>query len=211
MSATGRQDSARRRNSRCNCQTAVSHLRVTFSENQFPLFGVTRVRYRPYSLRRRVRRLPPRLRGDKLFPLAKARGWSTERRTSLPSCRALLWRTRAPLGAPWRLRASGFRQRHRLRVRVSWFPSRLLRFKAAAPVRLIGLSRLGPSETKWNGPSPASSSRRGPSAPRSGPGASRVRGYEPRPQAPHLAPSSKRLVKTPSAEPGDADYNPIRN
>jgi hypothetical protein len=55
-----------------------------------------------------------------------------------------LSRTRAPLGAPWRLRASGFRQRHRLRVRVSWFPSRLLRFKAAAPVRLIGLSRRWP-------------------------------------------------------------------
>src|SRR5450830_888299 len=35
------------------------------------------------------------------------------------------------------------------------------------------------------------------------PRASRERGYEPRPQAPHLTPSSKRLAKTPSAEPDD--------
>ena len=34
-------------------------------------------------------------------------------------------------------------------------------------------------------PCPASSSQRGRNAPRSGPGTSRVRGYEPRPQAPH--------------------------
>jgi hypothetical protein len=54
----------------------------------------------------------------------------------------------------------------------------------------------------------ASSSQGGHSNARSGPGASRVRGYEPRPQAPHLAPSSKRLAKTPSAEPSDVEYSP---
>jgi hypothetical protein len=46
-------------------------------------------------------------------------------------------------------------------------------------------------------PSPASSSRSARSGARSGPEASRVRGYEPRPQAPHPIPSSKRLAKTP--------------
>jgi hypothetical protein len=60
-------------------------------------------------------------------------------------------------------------------------------------------------------PSPASSSRRGRSTPRSGPEASRERGYvRPRPQAPHLAPSSKRLAKTPSAEPGKARQGKAR-
>ena len=43
-------------------------------------------------------------------------------------------------------------------------------------------------------------------APHSGggrrPEASRCRGYEPQQQAPHPAPSSKRLAKTPSVEPG---------
>ena len=35
-----------------------------------------------------------------------------------------------------------------------------------------------------------------------GPGAARVRGYEPRPQGPHLAPSAERLRKTPLSERG---------
>ena len=37
-------------------------------------------------------------------------------------------------------------------------------FRAAAPVRLIALSRLGPSSDRWSGPSPTGSWRRGPSA-----------------------------------------------
>ncbi len=49
---------------------------------------------------------------------------------------------------------------------------------------------------------PASSSRRGRSAPRSGPGTSRVHGCEPRPRAPPLAPPSERLRKTPLDEQG---------
>ncbi len=75
-------------------------------------------------------------------------------------------------------------------------------------------------------PSPASSSRRGHNAPRSVSRASRERGHEPRPQAPHqpavsrrsfearrrisgacpiVAPSSRRLATTPSAEPGERE------
>src|SRR5437016_5282592 len=38
-----------------------------------------------------------------------------------------------------------------------------------------------------------------------GPGAARVRGYEPRPQGPHLAPSAERLRKTPLSERGGAN------
>src|SRR5439155_22292487 len=38
------------------------------------------------------------------------------------------------------------------------------------------------------------------------PGAARVRGYEPRPQGPPLAPSAERLRKTPLSEQGDRDY-----
>ena len=40
------------------------------------------------------------------------------------------------------------------------------------------------------------------------PEASREQGYEPRPQAPHPAPSSRRLATTPSAEPDDQEYIP---
>src|SRR6185437_9747610 len=58
-------------------------------------------------------------------------------------------------------------------------------------------------------PRPAGTLRSGPSAARSGPGASRCRGYEPQQQAPHLVPSSRRLATTPSAERGDAEYSPI--
>ena len=38
-----------------------------------------------------------------------------------------------------------------------------------------------------------------------GPGAARVRGYEPRPQGPHLAPSAERLRKTPLSERSGAN------
>ncbi len=113
----------------------------------------------------------------------------------------LLPRTRAPLGAPSRFRSSGLGRSHRPRVRASW------------------------DEARAN-PSPASSSRRGHNAPRSVSRASRERGYEPRPQAPHqpavsrrsfearrrisgacpiVAPSSRRLATTPSAEPGERE------
>ena len=71
--------------------------------------------------------------------------------------------------------------------------------RSAAPVRLIGLSRLGPSETHWNGPSPAGSLRSGRSAARSGPEASRCRGYEPQQRAPHPPRVSQRPAGTPLA------------
>ncbi len=96
------------------------------------------------------------------------RGWSAEWRTSLPSCRVLSSRTRAPLGAPSRLRAPGFRLRHRPRVRASW-------------------------DEACANPSPASSSRRGPNAPRSVPGPPGSGGYvRPRPRAPHQPTVSRR-------------------
>ena len=62
--------------------------------------------------------------------------------------------------------------------------------QALAPVRLIGLSRPRPVRKLWSGPSPAGSLRSGRSTARSGPGASRVRGCEPRPRAPHPIPLS---------------------
>ena len=104
------------------------------------------------------------------------RGWSAERRTSLPSCRAPSSGARAPLGAP----------RRRFLIPRSAFPGfRSVFFSALAPVRLIGLSRAGRSENLTSGPSPAGSLRRGRSAPRSVPGTSRARGNEPRARAPH--------------------------
>jgi hypothetical protein len=107
---------------------------------------------RPYSLRRGVRRLPF------FLPARKPRGWSTEWRTSLPSCRILFWRMRAPLGAPSR----------RFLIPGSAFPG----------PRPFALSGLGAQAQHLNArrprrgrrrPCPASSSRRGHSAPRSGP------------------------------------------
>ena len=152
------------------------------------------VRNRPYSLRRRVRR-----RSHSFCPSDNAEG--VERRVAHQSSvlpRSLL-RTRAPLGAPSRLRAPGFRQRHRPRVRASW-------------------------DEACANPSPASSSRRGPNAPRSVPGPPGSggtyvlargrrtnrrfpagplrRGAASPALGPIVAPSSRRLAKTPSAEPG---------
>jgi hypothetical protein len=118
--------------------------------------------------------------GYAVFPfLAPAKSEGMERRAAHPySSHALrrarvLRSTRSPLGAP-------------LAARV---PA-LAKTQAPGP-RFLGRG-IGAS------PSPAGSLRRGHSAPRSGPRASRERGYESRPQAPHFAPSSKRLAKTPS-------------
>ncbi len=60
------------------------------------------------------------------------------------------------------------------------------RFFSLAPVRLIALSRRGRSRTFGAAPVQQSSLRRGRSAPRSGPGTSRVRACEARPRAPPL-------------------------
>ena len=62
---------------------------------------------------------------------------------------------------------------------------------------LPGSALLEPAFARANA---ASSSRRGHSAPRSGPGASRVRGYEPRPRAPPLLPFPEASCRTPSVE-----------
>ena len=54
----------------------------------------------PSAFALRLRRTRPRFPGPFLLPSKKSRGWSTEWRTSLPSCRVPLRGTRAPLGAP---------------------------------------------------------------------------------------------------------------
>jgi hypothetical protein len=133
-------------------------------------------RHRPYSLRRRVRRLPFSV------PRQTPRGWSAARR--IHSIRA--WRSasvlgegRAPRGAPWRRFLT---PGPRFQVHVSSF----LRSSAR---RLNTMNALRPRRGPRR-PCPASSSRRGRSAPRSGPGTSRCRGNEPQQQAPHPAPPS---------------------
>jgi len=68
-----------------------------------------------------------------------------------------------------------------------------VRAPAGAPSRRF--FTLGPrflGRGKWASPSPASSSQSGRNAARSGPRASRGRGYEPRPQAPHRPAVSHR-------------------
>ncbi len=150
---------------------------------------------RPYSLRRRVRRNPSRLSPGTFFaPRQKPRGWSAERRILSQStpCEAC-----APFAQGARLSAlhrGDFSPRVRAsRIRSGSVSAWRCPFWAAAPCS---------HGTGCPGSFIASSSQSGRSAARSGPEASRVRGYEPRPQAPHLAPSSERLAKTPSAEPG---------
>jgi hypothetical protein len=136
---------------------------------------------RPYSLRRRVRRSSAfalRASADKpLSPPRDMRGDGAPSGASLFNPRLVAWahlaQVRAPLGAPSRLFCP--------RVRVS----------RSASLSFFGLRRAGSTPERAlalelpRRPCPASSSRRGHSAPRSGPEASRVRGYEPRPQAPH--------------------------
>jgi hypothetical protein len=87
--------------------------------------------------------------------------------------------TRSPLGAP-----------------CAAFLSPGPRFLVYGPVRrasaapLCGKATLRRTDDHWSIPSPANSSRSARSGARSGPEASRVRGYEPRPQAPHPLPPS---------------------
>ena len=130
----------------------------------------------------------PGCRRAPLSPLGQPRGWSVARR--IHSIRA--WRsagvsdeTRAPRGAPSRrFQSPGpcFRARRGqcspALIREP-YPRRVQPFKAA----------------------PHSEGGRPPEA-------SRERGYEPRPQAPHPAPSSRRLATTPSAEPNDRESVP---
>jgi hypothetical protein len=127
---------------------------------------------RPYSLRPRVGRpsfsLPRPGGPGESTPDKMSRGWRTERRTSLPSCRVPVAenagasrRAMAAISVP--------------RVRVSWFPFRFgfCGRSASSPHRLVApwpVRNLGGTV-----PSPAGSLRRGRSAPRSVPEASRVR------------------------------------
>ena len=118
----------------------------------------------------------PRLCGDQSFPLDNARGWSTERRTSLSVLPRSCCQERGRLSA---LHDGDF---------------------CSAGPRFLGRGqRLSPS--------PAGSLRSGRNAARSGPGASRARGSEPRPRAPHLLPPARRLMRAPSR--GGDEWNII--
>src|SRR4029077_6345301 len=92
---------------------------------------------------------------------------------------------RAPLGAPSRFASSVFARRHRPWVRASW------------------------DEAFGQSQSSEAPSQRGHNAPRTDSRASRERGYEPRPQAPHPTPLSERLMTTPSSWVGYMEYRPI--
>jgi hypothetical protein len=85
----------------------------------------------------------------------------------------------APLGAPPRHFWRNFRS-------------------AAAPGRASG-------NRHWRRPVQRAPRRAVLMPPGSLPGAARVRGYEPRPQGPHPAPSAERLRKTPLSERGDGN------
>ena len=134
-----------------------------------PFFGAPRMRRRPCSLSRPRVGLSsycsgpggpgsrPRPQGPGESPPAKCRGDG------------------APRGAPPGPR---FARRGRVRRRRAR-PAALHRGDFCPRVRVSWDEAIGPV------PVQRSSSRRGLSAPRSGPGASRERGYEPRPQAPH--------------------------
>ena len=135
------------------------------------------MRHRPCSWRPRVgRRLSPACAGPFSCPSEIPRGWSAARR--IHSTHALR-------------RARPWRRTHALRRSIAAFLSPGPRFLVSVPVSAgLGATPFwagGASavRNRCNGPSPASSSRSGHSAARSGPEASRVRGYEPRPQAPH--------------------------
>jgi hypothetical protein len=134
----------------------------------------------------------PGCRRAPLSPLGQPRGWSVARRIHS----ICAWRsagasdeTRAPRGAPSRrFQSPGpcFRAR-----RGQCSPA-LIRAAFAALHR----RRVQPFKA-----APHSGGGRPPEA-------SRERGYERRAQAPHPAPSSRRLAATPSAEPNDRESVP---
>jgi hypothetical protein len=118
------------------------------------------------------------------LPLGQSRGDGAPSSASLPyphlPVRAPVCDGCAPLGAPSRFFCP--------RVRASWFPSGFI----SRPWRQFGSSPCRASDRPKpleRLSCPASSSQSGRSAARSGPGASRARGYEPRPQAPHPNPA----------------------
>src|SRR5450759_4325004 len=106
---------------------------------------------------------------------------------------------RAPLGAP---SAASCRRR----AALSDPPFRLALALGRGPLR-------GPKARQASGKpcgQPSASSSQGiVVSPGGAPAPPERVGYvAPRPRAPRLAPSSKRLAKTPSAEPGDLEYSP---
>jgi hypothetical protein len=156
--------------------------------------------------------------GHACFPFsasAKPRGWSAARRVRLSSCRILFWRTRALLGSPSR--------------RLAGAGPRFLTFRFALPpasqagghllgdrgLRASGRPNGRPSASYSQGivVSPAKAVcicancvnvfARVPAPPK------RAGHVSPRPQASHLVPSSKRLAKTPSAEPGETNITTL--
>ena len=147
--------------------------------------------HRPYSLAAPGRPSSlPAVAGPS-SSLARKRGeWSAERRTSLPLCRVLSSRTRAPLGAPCGvlIAAPG-----RAFGSSSW---RAFRFLGARP--LIGWSRrqtysAGRADRRQRAP------RGDPSGPGRSPGAARVREERSSPaRGRRTCPTSRRLMKRPS-------------
>ena len=130
------------------------------------------------------------LPGPFFRPLDRSRGWSTEWRTSLQSCRAPLRGTRAPPGAP----SAAF-------LSPGPYLPGARRRTFALPIRQAS-ARLRPHRVQ---PSKAAGRRAGGRLPE----ASREQGYEPRPQAPHPTPLSERLMTTPSSGwDGDKVYRP---
>ena len=160
--------------------------------------GFARSRSRPGMTKRNARAPSPLFfaaRGEPSSPLGSPEGSGAPRNAG--ACEAPLsgWR-----GRPTRLRGvpSPFPESRLSALHWRRFLSPGPRFLvpaqasslSAAPVRLIALSRRGLPRTLGATPVQQSSLRRGRSAPRSGPGTSRARGYEPRPRAPHPPPPS---------------------
>ena len=116
-----------------------------------------------------------------LFPSAKARGWRARAARHAVRCRTLsskVWRLSARHRGFFCPRGRSFRARTRGGFRLN-------------PIRRA-FARLRPRRVQPLKADPRSGAGRLP-------GASRERGYvRPRPQAPHFAPSPKRLAKTPS-------------
>jgi hypothetical protein len=140
--------------------------------------------HRPCSLRR----------GGAVFPFRSPgkmpRGWSAARRNIL---------------------VHAFRRVHPLRrVRAlrrsitAFFSPRRPCFLAGAPEKPFGSSiRAAPATLRVPRIQPLKAALRSGGGRLAG--ASRARGYEPRPQAPHLIPSTERLATTPPAEPSRRD------
>ena len=125
------------------------------------------------------------------FPRTSPRGWSAKRRNLISptpcGARARIAPGRAPLSAPSRhLQAGPARCGSRHQPRAAFLEPGI---RAGQCSELLAAVPVVATER--------------------GPGAARVRGYEPRPQAPHPIPSARRLMMTPP-EDRMKEYNQIK-